>query len=255
MVFKNYHNGRQVILFFFLFERYQLLVEKYSVNYVWMTKDDIIFWFKVDYYISLLYPRTYIERIGNCVYILCSRKLTIAIRVTSRDRKLFILACPHNGGQRPCYILRWTCKLSNAWGFRLDLIELLLYIFMTQTSVSRRLNILCIMFKIIDLFIITLFAMLYMRDGILFWCGGHWQDSIILLRGDALGHRTILTSPCIIKVHVSIQESDLSCIFLLFLSILPLSMIFPLYFVTVSTSWYLCFIFSLSCSMDRLVYN
>jgi hypothetical protein len=43
--------------------------------------------------------RTYIEGIGNCVYILCSRKLTIAMCVTSRDRKLFTLAYSHNGGQ------------------------------------------------------------------------------------------------------------------------------------------------------------
>ena len=49
---------------------------------------------------------------------------------------------------------------------RCHLIELILYIFMT-TSVSRRLNILCIMFKVIEFFIITQFARLYVRVGIL----------------------------------------------------------------------------------------
>jgi len=38
-------------------------------------------------------------------------------------------------------------------------------------SVSRSLNIFCIMFKIIAFFIMTLFARLYVRVGILFTCG------------------------------------------------------------------------------------
>jgi len=41
------------------------------------------------------------------------------------------------------------------------------------TSVSRRLNILYIMFKIIAFFMITLVARLYVRVGILLTCGRH----------------------------------------------------------------------------------
>jgi len=50
------------------------------------------------------------------------------------------------------------------------------------TSVSQRLNILCLIIKIIaGLFATTLFVLLYARVGIIFTCGKHLHDSIISL--------------------------------------------------------------------------
>ena len=63
------------------------------------------------------------------------------------------------------------------------------------TSVSQRLNIICIMFKIIAFFIIKLFAWLYERVDILLTWGKHLHDSIISLRGEVWRHKTGLTPP------------------------------------------------------------
>jgi hypothetical protein len=63
-----------------------------------------------------------------------------------------------------CLIFKWDHRLFSRTHF----------IYMT-TSVSLRLNILCIMFKIIVVFIIM---MLYVRVGILLACGKHLQDLI-----------------------------------------------------------------------------
>ena len=52
-----------------------------------------------------------------------------------------------------------------------------------KTSVSSRLNILCVMFKIIKLFTVTLFARSSVRIGILLTCGNNLHDRIISLRG------------------------------------------------------------------------
>jgi len=52
------------------------------------------------------------------------------------------------------------------------------------TSVSLGLNILCVAFTIIAFYIITLFALLYVRVGILLKCGKYLHDRIISLRGE-----------------------------------------------------------------------
>ena len=51
------------------------------------------------------------------------------------------------------------------------------------------------MFKIISCFIITLFARLYVRVGVLLTCGKHVHDRIILLRGEVWAHKAILPPP------------------------------------------------------------
>ena len=71
------------------------------------------------------------------------------------------------------------------------------------TSVSRRLNILCIMFKIIAFFIIKLFSRLYVRVGILLWkaftCPHHFT------KREGFAHKTSLTPPLVIEVPVPSQ--------------------------------------------------
>ena len=78
------------------------------------------------------------------------------------------------------------------------------------TSVSRRLNILYIKFKIIVFFIITLLTMLYVRVGILLTSRKHLYDPIISLRWKVWVHKTSLTPLRFIAVQS--QESDQSCI-------------------------------------------
>ena len=55
---------------------------------------------------------------------------------------------------------------------------------------SRRLNILGIMFKIIAFFITTLFTVLHVRVSILLTCGKHMHDPIIQLWGEVWAHKT-----------------------------------------------------------------
>ena len=78
------------------------------------------------------------------------------------------------------------------------------------TPVSRRLNILCIKFKIIAFFIITLFNRLYARACILLTYGKHFHDRIISLILEVWVHKTGLTPPLFIEVPVPSQESELS---------------------------------------------
>ena len=75
------------------------------------------------------------------------------------------------------------------------------------TFVSWRLNILCIMFKIIVVFITTLFARFYERVDILLTNGKHLHGRIISVRGGVWAHTTSLASPLFIEVHVPSQES------------------------------------------------
>ena len=82
----------------------------------------------------------------------------------------------------------------------------------TVTSVSRGLNMLCIIFNIISFFVITLFVWLYVRVGILLTCRKHSHDRIISLRGDVWAPTTSLTLPLFIEVSVSSQESGWSFI-------------------------------------------
>ena len=69
---------------------------------------------------------------------------------------------------------------SAGWYFRYQPI----HIQITYTSVSWKLNILFIMFKIIAFFIITLSVRLYTRVGILLTCGKQLHDHIITVRGE-----------------------------------------------------------------------
>jgi hypothetical protein len=69
--------------------------------------------------------------------------------------------------------------LNNGWGHQLSLIELLLY---RSTFVSRRFNVLCVMFKSIAFFMKTLFVHIYVRVDSLLICGMHLQNRIISLR-------------------------------------------------------------------------
>ena len=94
------------------------------------------------------------------------------------------------------------------------------------TSVSRRLRILFIMFKIIVFFVITLFSRLYVRVGILLTCGKHLHDCIISLSEKVWAQKTRLTTSLFIEVPVPRQESERSCICVLEVSILsPSTMI------------------------------
>ena len=72
---------------------------------------------------------------------------------------------------------------------------------------SRRLNI-CIQFKIIAFFIITLFAWLYARISIFLTRGNHLYDCIISLMGDIWAHKASLSPPRFIEVPVSSQENE-----------------------------------------------
>ena len=83
------------------------------------------------------------------------------------------------------------------------------------TSVSRRLNILCIMFTIIAPFIIMLFAWLYVMIDNLLTCGKYLHDRITSLREDIQTHKTSF-----IEVPVPSQESERLCICVLGVSIL-----------------------------------
>ena len=67
------------------------------------------------------------------------------------------------------------------------------------------------MFKIIVFFIITLFAMLYMRIVILHTSANYVHDRIFSLSWEVWVHYTSLTTPLCIKTAVLIQESDRSC--------------------------------------------
>ena len=69
------------------------------------------------------------------------------------------------------------------------------------TSVSQRFNILCIMFKIIAFIIITLFARLHVRIGILLTSGKHLHnDTISLLK--TCKREVCLNLPLFTVLHV-----------------------------------------------------
>ena len=114
------------------------------------------------------------------------------------------------------------------------------------TSVSRIMNILCIMFQIIAFCIITLFCRFYVRMDILLAFGKHLHDRIISLRGDGWSYKTGLTPPLFTEVHIPNQESQWSCIcvcqgyrYCLFYDLI-------LNFRIVPTVWYFCFSFYFS---------
>ena len=76
-------------------------------------------------------------------------------------------------------------KIQMKWWLIMRLSTLInkMYLIHTTTSVSRRLDILCIMFKIIAFYIIKLFTWLYLRFDILLTCRKHLYGLIISLWG------------------------------------------------------------------------
>ena len=62
-------------------------------------------------------------------------------------------------------------------------------------------------------FIITLFARLYARVGILLTCGNHLHEHITSLREELWAHKTSLFLSLFIEVSVPNQENDWSCAF------------------------------------------
>ena len=110
-----------------------------------------------------------------------------------------------------------------------------------MTTVSRRLNIECIKFKIRAFFRTTLFARLYMMVGILLTCIKDLHDRIISLRVKGQEHKTSLTLPPFIEVSVPSQESEQSRICVLREYILPHVAIVLLDFGTVPSAWYIVF--------------
>ena len=77
-----------------------------------------------------------------------------------------------------------------------------------------------------------------MRPDVLFTCRNHFHDRITSLREEVKVHKTSLTPPLFIEVLVPSQGCELSCMFLLRVSILPLSKILIFYFGIVPTVWY-----------------
>jgi hypothetical protein len=65
---------------------------------------------------------------------------------------------------------------------------------------------------------------MYVKVVILLICGKHFHDSIISLRWEVFVHITSLTLPLFIEVSLPNQENEQSCICLLWVSILSLSM-------------------------------
>ena len=61
-------------------------------------------------------------------------------------------------------------------------------------------SVLCTMFRIIVFFIITLFALLYVRFGIVLACGEHLHDRIISLREDVWARKTSLNLQPFVEV-------------------------------------------------------
>jgi len=81
-----------------------------------------------------------------------------------------------------------------------------LHIIRMATSVSRILNTLYI--KISTRFSFKNAARQYVRVGILLICGKHFDDLIFSLIGDVRAHKTKLTHPCLIAVHVPRQVNE-----------------------------------------------
>ena len=70
------------------------------------------------------------------------------------------------------------------------------------------------------------------------------HDRVISLRGELWAHKTSLTPPLFIEVSVPSQESERSCIFVLFVSILPLSTMFLFDFGVAPTVFFFLFYYS-----------
>ena len=100
-----------------------------------------------------------------------------------------------------------------------------------------------------------------MRVGIILTHGQHLHDRIISPSGETWVHKTSLTPPLFIEVHITSPESRKSCICVLRVSCLPLSTISLVLFGNVPTMW--CFFgfqfifyktFS-SCALSRITWQ
>jgi len=96
------------------------------------------------------------------------------------------------------------------------LMKLILYMYIWKTSISWRLNILCIMLKIMTFFVIKLFARLYVRVDILLSRVQHLHDRIISIRGEVFTHKTTLTPPKNVPSQESIHQRFCYCFLELF---------------------------------------
>ena len=134
-----------------------------------------------------------------------------------------------------------TSKKSFIMRLTLKMVSNVTSLSSAMTTVSRRLNIQCIKFKIRAFFITTLFARLYMMVGILLTCIKHLHDHNISLRGEGQEYKTSLTLPLFIEVPVPSQESEQSCICVLGEYILPHVAIVLLDFGIVPSAWYIVF--------------
>jgi hypothetical protein len=80
------------------------------------------------------------------------------------------------------------------------------------------------------------------------------HDRIVSIRGEAWAYKTELTSPLFIEVPVPCQESELSCMSVLEVSILPLSMFIHLYQTKISgICLYICIRVRLAVLVDSSV--
>jgi len=82
----------------------------------------------------------------------------------------------------------------------------------------------------------TLFALLFVRVGILLTCAKHLHDRIFALRGEVWVHKTSLKLPLFIEVLMLSQESERLCIYALRVSSLPLCTFLLLDFGNVPTA-------------------
>jgi hypothetical protein len=96
------------------------------------------------------------------------------------------------------------------------------------------------------------------RVGIILTYGQHLHDRIISPSGETWVHKTSLTPPIFIEVHITSPESRKSCICVLRVSVLPLSTISLVLCGNVPTMWCLFgfqFIFYKtfsSCALSRI---
>ena len=115
-----------------------------------------------------------------CIYTFTTSPYSEYFSIKSRLLKNhLILSFKQLFGRYQHLVEKYTVSREHLtiYGIRLTIVTL----FCHTTSVSRRLHIFCIMFKIIAFSIIKLFTWLYMRGGILLTCRKHVHDRIISL--------------------------------------------------------------------------
>ena len=101
-------------------------------------------------------------------------------------------------------------------------------------------------------FSITPFTQLYVKVGILRACGKQSLTHYFSKRGDFFFHKASFTPSLFIKVSVPNQKSERSCIYMLDVSILPISTILSLNFRTLPT---ICYFFLFILLLQFLKYK